>query len=356
MSLRFGLVGTGLAGPLFSGALAARPGNAELAAVSSRREHSARAFAERHGIARVHMRWEDLVTDPEIDVVCIATPTGTHREIAIAAAAAGKHVLTEKPIATTLADADAMISACAAAKVQLGVIFMYRFMDTARKMKDAIDAGLIGRPVFGECVGKFWRDQPYYDSADWRGTWGAEGGGSLMTQTSHTLDLMLWMLGPVTQAAGFFTVTPSHTIETEDLVVGTLRFASGALGSVMSSSAIVPPVPRSLTIHGERGTIRLTGDQLSQWDVVGEPDAESLAMLRESAPDRGDTAAKAGYADSELHRRQIEEFVAAVHAGRPPVIDGLEGRRTLEVMRALYRSSVRNEIVSLPIQEDKTAP
>ncbi len=293
---------------------------------------------------------------PDIDVICIATPTGTHRDIAVAAAAAGKHVLTEKPISTTLADADAMIAACATAKVQLGVIFMYRFMDTARKMKEAIDSGLIGRPVFGECVGKFWRDQAYYDSAEWRGTWAVEGGGSLMTQTSHTLDLMLWMLGPVAQVAGFFTVTSAHDIETEDLVVGSLRFASGALGSVVSSSAITPPTPRSLTIHGERGTVQLTGDQLTRWDVPGEPDAEIQRMLEEAAPDRGDTAAKAGYADSELHRRQIEEFVTAVEENRPPAIDGEEGRRTLEVMRALYRSSARNEFVSLPIEEDRTAP
>ena len=356
MGLRFGLVGTGLAGPLFAGALAARPDGAELVAVAARREESARAFAAKHGITAVHANWQALVNDPAIDAVCIATPTGSHREIAVAAAQAGKHVLTEKPIATTLADADAMIDACAAAGVQLGVIFMYRFMDTARKMKEAIDSGLIGRPLLGECVGKFWRDQAYYDSAAWRGTWAAEGGGSLMTQTSHTLDLMLWLLGPVSQVAGFFTVTPAHTIETEDLAVGSLRFTSGALGTVISSSGIKPPAPRSLTIHGEFGTIKLTGDRLTQWDVPGEPDADALRMLAECAPDRGDTAAKAGYADSELHRRQIADFVAAIEQGRPPAIDGAEGRRTLEVMRAVYRSSSRNEMVSLPIEEDETAP
>jgi predicted dehydrogenase len=295
-----------------------------------------------------------LVNDDQVDVVCIATPTGLHREIAVAAAQAGKHVLTEKPMATTLADADAMIEACASADVQLGVIFMYRYMDTALKMKQAIDQGLIGRPVLGECVGKFWRSQEYYDSAAWRGTWEVEGGGSLMTQTSHTLDLMLWMMGPVTRASGFFTVTPNHTIETEDLVVGSLEFESGALGTVISSSGIQPPTPRSVTIHGERGTVRLTGDRLTQWDIDGEPDAEALQMLQEEDPDRGDTAARAGYSDSELHRRQIEDFVAAIDDGRPPAIDGIVGRQTLEVMRALYRSGARGEVVTLPITEDQT--
>lgn len=356
MTLRFGLVGVGLAGPLFAGALSTRPGGAELVAVASRHEHTARAFADRYDVARSYSNWRDLVEASDVDVVCIATPTGMHREIAIAAAQAGKHVLTEKPIATTLADADAMIDACTAAGVQFGVIFMYRFMDTALKMKEAIDTGRIGRPVLGECVGKFWRDQSYYDSAAWRGTWAAEGGGSLMTQTSHTLDLMLWMLGPVAQASGFFTVTPNHTIETEDLVVGSLRFSSGALGAVISSSGIQPPAPRSLTIHGELGTVQLTGDRLTQWDVTGDPDAEALRLLEEEEPDRGDTAARAGYADSELHRRQIADFVAAVTAGRPPAIDGHAGRQTLEVMRALYRSGARGEVVTFPIEEDRTTP
>lgn len=354
VGLRFGLVGVGLAGPLFGGALASRPGGAELVAVASRHEQTARTFAEKYGASQAYDDWRRLVNDPNVDVVCIATPTGLHREIAVAAAQAGKHVLTEKPIATTLADADAMIEACANAGVQLGVIFMYRYMDTALKMKQAIDQGLIGRPVLGECVGKFWRSQEYYDSAAWRGTWEAEGGGSLMTQTSHTLDLMLWMMGPVKRASGFFTVTPNHTIETEDLVVGSLEFESGALGSVISSSGIQPPTPRSVTIHGERGTVRLTGDLLTQWDIDGEPDAEALQMLKEEEPDRGDTAARAGYVDSELHRRQIEDFVEAIAAGRAPEIDGRAGRQTLEVMRALYRSGMRGEVVTLPITEDQT--
>ena len=352
VGLRFGLVGAGLAGPLFAGALAERPRGAELRAVATRHAASARSFAERYGVATWYGDWRDLVDDPAIDVVCIATPTGTHAEIAVAAAEAGKHVLTEKPISTTLADADAMIDACARAGVMLGVIFMYRFMDTARKMKEAVDRGLIGRPILGECIGKFRRDQAYYDSADWRGTWAAEGGGSLMTQTSHTLDLLLWLLGPVERVGGFYAVTPTHRIETEDLVVGSLRFRSGALGSVISSSAITPPTERVLTVHGERGTVRLVGDRLAQWDVDGEPDAEAVAMLQATAPDRGDTAAKAGYADSELHRRQIEEYIDAIAARRPPAIDGAEGRRTLEVMRALYLANDRGEVITLPAREE----
>lgn len=353
--MRFGLIGAGLAGPLFGGALQARPGGAELVTVAARRETSARSFAERYGLPRWSTDWREVVADPAIDAVCIATPTGTHADIAVAAAQAGKHVLTEKPIATTLTDADRMIAACRAAGVTLGVIFMYRFMDTARKMKQAIDDGLIGQPVLGECIGKFLRDQPYYDSAEWRGTWEGEGGGSLMTQTSHTLDLMLWMLGPVSQVHAFTTVTPRHQIETEDLTAGTLKFASGALGTVISSSAIEPPSDRVVTIHGEKGTLSLVGDRIARWDVPGGPDEEAAAMLAETSPDRGDTLAQAGYADSELHRRQIEDFVRAIEEGRQPAVDGMEGRKTLEVMRGLYLAAQRGAVLSLPIEEETMA-
>lgn len=352
MGMRFGLIGAGLAGPLFGGALAERPGGAELVAVASRRESSARAFADRYAIPRVYADWRELLADPEIDAVCIASPTGAHAEMAIAAAQAGKHILTEKPMATTLTDADAMIDACERAGVTLGVIFMYRFMDTALKMKQAVDSGLIGKPILGECIGKFLRTQAYYDSGEWRGSWAGEGGGALMTQTSHTLDLLIWMLGDVHQLGGFYTTTPMHQIETEDLAVASLKFTSGALGSVISSSAITPPSDRVLTIHGSEGTVGLVGDRLVRWDVAGGPDAEATAMLNADAPDRGNTASTAGYADSELHRRQMEDFVSAIQEGRRPLIDGREGRRTLEVMRALYLASDRQSLITFPVQEE----
>jgi UDP-N-acetyl-2-amino-2-deoxyglucuronate dehydrogenase len=352
MSVRFGLIGAGLAGPLFGGALRERPRGAQLWAVATRHDDSARAFAERYGVPHRYTNWRELIADPEVDAVCIATPTGTHAEVAIAAARAGKHVLSEKPMAATLAEADTMIAACEANGVTLGVIFMYRFMDTALKMKEAIDSGRIGTPILGECIGRFLRSQEYYDSGDWRGTWKGEGGGSLMSQTSHTLDLLIWMLGDVEQLAGFYTTTQTHEIETDDLAVASLKFRGGALGSIISSTAIRPPSDRVLTIHGERGTVGLVGDRLARWHVDGEPDREAEAMLRATIPDRGDTAAKAGYADSELHRRQIEDFVAAIEGGRRPKVDAAEGRRTLEVMRALYLSSDRGSVVTFPVREE----
>jgi UDP-N-acetyl-2-amino-2-deoxyglucuronate dehydrogenase len=347
VTLRFGLIGSGLAGPLFGGAFATRPGGAELTAVATRHEDSAREAARTWGAERWYADWRHLVADPNIDAVCIATPTGTHAEIAVAAAEAGKHVLTEKPMASTTREADMMIAACERARVSLGVIYMYRFMEPAIKMKRAIDQGSIGGIILAECTAKSFRDQAYYDSGDWRGNWQGEGGGSLMTQTSHTIDLLLWMLGDVVELAGFWTTTSAHRIEVDDMAVASLRFVNGALGTIISSTAIRPPSERTLTIHGEEGTVGLVGDQLTQWDVPGGPDNEAKHLLQGTAPDRGDTASTPNYVDSELHRRQIEDFVSGIRDGRKPLVDGLEGRRSLAVIEAIYRSRAERAVVSL---------
>ena len=347
MGMRVGLIGAGLAGPLFGGALKAHPAGARLVAVATRHESSAEEAATKWGARRWYTDWRQLLAEPDIDAVCIATPTGTHAEIAIAAAAAGKHVLTEKPMASSTAEADAMIAACDKAGVTLGVIYMYRFMEPAVKMKRALDEGLIGRITLAVCTSKSLRDQAYYESGEWRGNWAGEGGGSLMTQTSHTIDLLVWMVGEVSNVAGFWTTTPMHRIEVDDMAVASIRFAGGALGTIVSSTAITPPEDRTLTIYGESGTIGLVGDRLSQWDVPGGPDSEARELLAEGAPDRGDTAGTPYYVDSELHRRRIEDFVVAIETGRRPSIDGQEGRRSLAVIEAIYRSQAARTVVSI---------
>jgi predicted dehydrogenase len=228
---------------------------------------------------------------------------------------------------------------------------MYRFMDPALLMKRAVDAGHLGRIIFAEVRGQFWREQAYYDSGEWRGTWAGEGGGSLMSQTSHTLDLLLWMLGPVESAHAYVDRSPVHAIETEDVVAGALRFASGAVATILSTTAAIAPIERTLTISGSTGCVELVGDRLARFVAPGL-DAEAAGLLAGSQADRGDTTRGAGYSDSELHRRQLEDFVEACAQGRRPRVDGREGRRTLEVMRALYRSSEAGDVIRLPLGAD----
>ncbi len=338
MSLRFGLIGTGGGGHLCAGALANRPGGARLVSVCSRNRAKATEFASQYAVGEVFTDWRALIRS-DLDAVCLASPTGDHARMAIGAAAQGLHVLTEKPIATTVEDADRMIEACDRAGMTLGCIYMYRFLDIALHMKQAGTGGLIGQPIMAECVGLFYRDQPYYDSGEWRGKWETEGGGSLLTQTSHTLDLLLWMLGDVETVTGFYSTSPLHDIEVEDITLGVLRFVNGTLATVVSTTAAVNPQPRRLTIWGTEGTVGLVGDDLATWEVPGGPSRE-IAKLMDAGPvDRGDTLAMAGYADSTLHYYQMEDFVAAVAEGRPPLVDGWEGRRTTAVMEALYESA-----------------
>lgn len=345
MSLRFGLVGTGGAGHLFAGALAMRPGGARLVSVCSRNRQKATEFARGYGVSQVFTDWRQLLEAPGIDAVCLATPTGDHAPMTVAAAARGLHVLTEKPIATNVADADRMIAACDQAGVTLGVIFMYRFMDGALRMREAVTGGLIGQPLVAECRDLCYRSQAYYDSAEWRGRWVSEGGGSLVTQASHILDLMVWMLGDVESVAGFYDTTALHHIEVEDLTMGVVRFHNGVLATVASSTATVNPEPRSLIIRGTKGTVGMVDDDLARWDVPGGPSPEVRELLEAGSVDRGDTLTSSGYADPTLHFRQMEDFVAAVADGRPPLVDGWEGRRTMAVMEALYESSRRGEVI-----------
>lgn len=345
MSLRFGLIGTGGGGHLFAGALAMRPGGGRLTAVCSRNREKATAFGSTYGVTQVFTDWRQLIGSAGIDAVCLASPTGDHAPMAIAAAGQGLHVLTEKPMANTVADCDRMIEAADQMGVTLGCIYMYRFMDTALRMKEAVTGGLIGQPLMAECTGFSYRDQPYYDSGEWRGKWESEGGGSLVTQTSHTLDLMIWMLGDVEAVAGFYTTSPLHRIEVEDQTFGVLRFANGVLATVASTTAAVNPRPRSLTIRGTRGTVGLVDDDLAQWDVPGGPSPEIEELMSAAPVDRGDTLTMSGYADPTLHFRQMEDFVTAAAEGRAPLVDGLQGRRTTAVMEALYESSRRGQVL-----------
>lgn len=170
----------------------------------------------------------------------------------------------------------------------LGCIYMYRFMEAAMRMKEAVADGLIGRPLMAECTGLFYRDQAYYDSGAWRGRWETEGGGSLVTQTSHTLDLMIWMLGDVDMVAGFYGTSPLHAIDVEDHTLGVLRSENGTLAAIVSTTAAVNPEPRRLTIRGTLGTVSLVDEELVQWDIEGGPSPEVEELMKATSVDRGD--------------------------------------------------------------------
>lgn len=347
--IRFGMIGVGMAGPLNAGAIRDIP-DAEVVAVCSSREETARAFSEEFGIPDYYTDYRELLKRDDIDAVCIATPPSLHEEMVVAAAKAGKHVMCEKPISVNCNEADRMIAACKEAGVKLGIIFMYRFMDQAQLIKKALDEGRLGKLLSVDCSGKCFRSDEYYASGAWRGTWKGEGGGSLISQTVHFIDLMLYLVGDVERLSGNYMTTLHPDIEVDDVANAVFKLKNGALGSVISSTAVRPGYPRHIEIHGEKGTIKIVEEEIVEWKVEGMNEDDYLTKVK---VDSGDTATGAGYVATENHRRQYVDFIQAIREDREPMVNGEEGRRTLEFIRAIYQSCDLGKPVAFPIQDDE---
>jgi UDP-N-acetyl-2-amino-2-deoxyglucuronate dehydrogenase len=340
MSQRIGIgvVGCGMIAAVQAEAIRQLP-NAALVAVCSRDGLRAAEFAARYG-ATAYTDYDEFLAHPGLSLVSICTPSGTHADLGMAAAAAGHHVLVEKPIEVTLARADALIEACERHGVRLGVIFQSRFLPAVRAIKQAVDEGRLGRLMLADAMVKWYREPGYYAADSWHGTLALDGGGALINQAIHTVDLLRWIAGPVERAAAFKGALRYPHLEGEDTLVATLRFANGALGTIEAATSAKPGFKRRLELSGERGTIILEGDSIATWAVDGETnpllEAEQLT----------DGSANPAAISCEGHRRQIEEMVAAITAGRPPLIDGREGRQSLQLVEALYLAAREERIVS----------
>jgi len=333
----FGLVGGGMVGAVHAEAIRAIPG-ARLVAVCGRDADRTAKFAARFEAA-AYTDYEQFLKHPGLQVVNICTPSGTHAELGCQAAAAGKHVLVEKPIEIDLERADRLINTCEAAGVKLGVIFQSRFLPAVRRIKSAVDEGRLGRLILGDAYVKWYRSPEYY-AGSWHGTLALDGGGALINQAIHTVDLLRWVMGP---AEVVFALSGAllHQIEAEDTLVGTLRFRNGALGVIEATTSVTPGFRRRLEITGERGTVILDGDTIGVWSL---PDGGSPGDAAEQITDgSADPAAIA----AEGHRRQIEDLMRAVLEGREPVVTGHEGRKSLELVMALYRSAAQSQPVKL---------
>jgi UDP-N-acetyl-2-amino-2-deoxyglucuronate dehydrogenase len=344
-----GIAGAGTIGAVHAEALDELQG-ARLVAVAEAREVTGRNLAETHG-AEWHAELGELLTRPDVDVVVICTPSGLHPDQSVAAARAGKHVITEKPMATTLEGADRMIHACKEAGVTLSVIFQYRFNRDALRLKRAVEAGLLGHPVLGNAFVHWHRTQAYYEErGGWRGTWALDGGGALMNQSIHVVDLLQWMLGPVESICGY-AETLEHDIEAEDTASAALRFANRALGTIQGTTSAHRDSPLRIEIMGTEGSATLEGSRLTLWQP-GREEVILSARDRESLPEsQGNEPLGAA------HRRQLKEIFAALRDGREPPIPGEEARRAVEIVLGIYRSAANGKCVTFPLEsEANTAP
>ncbi len=346
---KFGLIGGGLAGPLTAGALKKMP-QAELTSFCDINDTLFTRYKEEFGVQKCFTDYKELIGQQELDIVCIATPPFHHKEAVLNSCKAGKHIIVEKPLAINLLEADEMTEACEKSGVQLGVIAMYRFMEPASIIKKALEEKRLGKIIGVSCLGKSFRDDAYYDSAGWRGTWWGEGGGSLISQTIHFIDLMLYFLGRVSSVQGHYRTTIHPEIEVDDMAVANLVFQNGAVGNIFSSTAAQPGYPRRLEIHGEKGTIILEEEKIVEWKVEG---MEEIEFLTREGKASGDTSSKAGFVNSDYHQSQIEDFIKALEEGRKPMVDGLEGRKTLEVIRGIYQAGDRNQTIRFPVKDKK---
>lgn len=340
--LGFGIVGIGMIAEFHAKALAEVRG-ATLAGVMSRDAAKARAFADAHRAPFATHRIEDLVGRPDVDVVCITTPSGAHLEPALAAIRAGKHVVIEKPVEITTERADALLHAADVVGVRVAPIFQARFGAGAQAVKTAVDAGRFGRLVLASAYVKWHRAAAYYTG--WKGTLSLDGGGAVINQAIHGVDLLQWFAGMPEEVFCFKTRRVHTGIEAEDTAGATLRFASGALGSIEATTAAWPGWQRRIELCGENGSVVLEDDRVARWEFRDAQPTDDAVRAGGSAGALGSGASAPNAISFVGHQRQLQDFVDALREGRAPALDGREGRKAVALVRAMYESAEKGVAV-----------
>jgi len=345
----FGIVGTGVIAAIHADAIAMLPesglADAWLVAVTDVAAGPAAAFAAAHGCP-AEPDLAALLARRDVDVVCVCVPSGLHAQIAIQAASAGKHLVVEKPIDVSLDAADRLIDAARAAGVVLTVISQHRFDPGLVELKRLLDDGTLGRLVLGEASTKWYRTQAYYDSAPWRGTYAMDG-GSLMNQGVHYVDLLRWCMGPPAEVTAV-CATQAHQIEVEDTALAVVRFASGAVGTILSSTAAFPGFPQRLEITGTEGTVTVENGRIVGRAFAGNAGPMASASSADAAHSpTANPAADPAAVDVSSHAAQLADLLDAIDTGREPAVTGESGRAALEIVLAVYESSRTGRPVSL---------
>ncbi len=334
-SLGFGFIGAGAIAHFHARAVAASRGG-RLVGVVSRTRASADKFAAEHGIGFATDNVDELLAQPGLHAVCITTPSALHLVPALASLRAGKHLMIEKPLDATVEGTDHILHEAAKAGVRVGSIFQARFSDAARAVKTAVDAGRFGRMVLASCYVKWNRTAGYYTG--WKGKIAEDGGGAVINQAIHGVDLLQWFAGmPVEVFA--WTTQRVHAIESEDTAVAALRFASGAFGTIEASTALWPGFARRIEICGENGSAVMEDDDITHWQFrEARAEDERIRAARETSA-KGSGAANPMAINFEGHLRQIQDFIDGIREKRPFFIEGSEARKAVALVRAIYDSA-----------------
>jgi predicted dehydrogenase len=312
----------------------------DLVSVYSRNPDNASRIGEKFNVAW-STDWKTFIENDQIDIVSVCTPSGNHLDYGKMAAEARKNVVVEKPIEVTLDRANQLIDVCKTNGVKLAVIFQNRFAPNVQKLKDQLEAGAVGDIFLGDAYIKWYRKQSYYDSAAWRGSIALDGGGALINQAIHTIDLLQWVMGDVDTIYGQAGTFTHEGIEGEDTAVAVLRFCSGALGVIEGSTSVQPAVARRLEIHGTKGTAILNSDSFTiQTGLISDK------KQTEASSSGGAASPLQGYS-LEPHKIQFEAIVDAINDDAQPPLSGEEAMKSLAIVLAIYESSKTNQPVLL---------
>ena len=336
MTVGFGIIGAGMIAEMHAVAMQDLP-NVKLIGFYDKNLAAARSRAEKFNV-KAYESFEEFLADPEIQAVSIATPSGMHGSVAIPAARAGKHILCEKPLEITLEKCDEIIRVCAENDVLLSPVFQSRFTKPVHLVRQAMQAGRFGRMVLASAQMRWYRDPAYYSGSTWRGTWDLDGGGALMNQAIHMIDLLIHINGAPEEVFAF-SGTLTHSIEVEDNLCATVKYRNGSFGTIEVSTSCAPGFARRLEFSGSTGTVAFGDNTITRWEFT-EPRPEDEVIKNEllKAGDAGGGSSPMNI-NSNGHRCQIADLAEAITTGRSLYLDGKEGRRAIELIIGIYESA-----------------
>lgn len=342
----FGIVGAGMISHFHAKAIEEIK-NARLLGIYSINKIKSDQFAVQHDCT-AYETLDEMLSRSEIDIVCICTPSGIHLEPAVSSIKAGKHCLVEKPLEITIERCDKIIEAAQKTGVKTGVIFPSRFYEASTQLKKSINENRFGDLVLGDAYVNWSRTTEYYQSAKWRGSWKYDGGGALMNQGIHSVDLLQWYMGPVESVRSVSANIRHKNIEVEDTIVSAIKFKNGALGTIVCSTGVFPGALKRIEIMGTSGTAIIEEDHLIQWQF--EQESKEDENIRNTI--KPNTISPGGaYNPSDIsfvgHQKQIEDFIHAIETNGTPLVDGEEGRKSVEIVCAIYESVRLDKMVKL---------
>lgn len=348
MKYGFGIIGVGMIAQMHAKAIAQIP-QARLVGCYDVDVNRAETFAQTFGCT-AYKTLDAFLSSPDIMIVTICTPSGLHMESAVAAAKAKKHIIVEKPLEITVQRCDEIIKAAQDNNVLLAGIFPSRFHAVAKVVKQAVDTGRFGTIVLADAYVKWYRSQAYYDASGWKGTWSFDGGGALMNQSIHAIDLLQWFMGPVAQVSAYMGSIAHTNIEVEDTAVATLRFANGALGVIEGTTGAYPGFFKKIEISGFEGSVVLEEEDLPVWKFAKElPEDEEIRRTFSSLTKTGGGAADPAAIGYHGHQLEFEDVIHALETGGKPLVDGHEARKAVQIIQAIYTSAREGRAVQLPI-------